>query len=175
MSFRLTSRDFKKQFFTRSITRRANPASVRGLARFGALVRTKARRSIRKRKRSSKPGEAPSGHEGSLKKYIYFAYEPTRGSVVIGPAANKANLTTSGILQRGIATETLEHGGRIGVVEQQFTNGGKWYGVNHRRTRRKADKRRVRWVTMRPRPYMAPAFNSTLPIVSTFWKNSIKG
>lgn len=171
-NFGITHRKFKSQFFTRVIPDKANAATYRGLARFGALTRTKARRSIVKRKRSSTPGMAPSSHDGRLRRNIFFGHDRARQSVVIGPAATKAHRNTNGILQRGLATEVLEYGGQVGVVE--VYSGGKWWPVNHRRTRRPGERRRVRWVKMKPRPYMGPAFKSTAPLVSDFWKDSIK-
>lgn len=63
----------------------ADRATSRVLSRFGAFVRTRARSSIRKRKRISDPGSPPSSHVGTLRDSIYFAYDPARRSVVIGP------------------------------------------------------------------------------------------
>jgi len=73
------------------------------LSKFGALVRQRSRRSIRKRKQASKPGSPPTNRTGVLKRYIYFGYDSNRRSVVIGPviAPGKA----------GKAPETLEYGG----------------------------------------------------------------
>lgn len=55
------------------------------LSRAGAFIRTRARSSIKKRKRSSEPGEPPSSHTGRLKDLIFFAYDKITESVVIGP------------------------------------------------------------------------------------------
>lgn len=57
----------------------------RALSRFGAYVRTRARTSIRTRKRASRPGQPPSNHTGHLKKLIYFGYDTQKKSVVVGP------------------------------------------------------------------------------------------
>lgn len=57
----------------------------RALSRFGAYVRTRARTSIRKRKRISAPGAPPSSHSGHLKRLIYFGYDQRTRSVVVGP------------------------------------------------------------------------------------------
>lgn len=73
------------------------------LSKFGAFVRRTARTSIRKRRKTSKPGSPPSSHTGLLKRNIFFAYEKSRNSVVIGPISlNKS----------GDAPELLEYGGR---------------------------------------------------------------
>jgi len=55
------------------------------LSKFWAFVRQRARTSIRKRKGTSQPGSPPYSHVGLLRKFILFAYEPARQSVVIGP------------------------------------------------------------------------------------------
>lgn len=63
-------------------------SEARLLSRAGAFVRTRARRSIRKRKRISEPGKPPSSHTGFYKKSILFGYDKKNRSVVIGPSAN---------------------------------------------------------------------------------------
>ena len=50
------------------------------------VVRTTARHSIHKRKRTIAPGEPPSSHTGLLRRFIFFGYDRERRSVVIGPA-----------------------------------------------------------------------------------------
>src|SRR5690606_22150795 len=73
------------------------------LSKFGAFVRRGSRNSIRKRKKVSEPGKPPSSHSGLLRQSIFFVYEPSRASVVIGPVE----------LNRGTeAPRLLEHGGR---------------------------------------------------------------
>ena len=119
------------------------------LSRFGAFVRTRARTSIRKRKKPSEPGQPPSSHTGILKRFIFFAYEPQRRSVVIGPARLNQKI--------GDAPAALEHGGRSQVVS----------GSRRR-------KRQVRTVTIRPRPFMGPAFEAERPKLPAMWANSVK-
>jgi hypothetical protein len=170
----MTRPKFKAAFFDKVIQDKVTPATFRALARFGALVRTKARRSIRKRKKSSKPGEAPSSHNGQLRNNIFFAYEPNRGGVVIGPSARRMSGSGGGIVTKQLATETLEYGGKVGVVETRHKS-GKWLSTGGRRIKGTGGRRRVRWVKVKPRPYMGPAFDSTAPLASTFWRNSIKG
>src|SRR5262245_43139919 len=96
----------KKFFFTSDAVLRAlDKGTRRQLSKFGAFVRTRARSSIRKapkidvatgqvtRKRKgvelkdavSKPGNPPFSHQGTVRKLLFFAYDPTAKSVVIGP------------------------------------------------------------------------------------------
>ncbi len=85
-------------------------AERRVLSRFGAYVRRSARSSIRKRKRPAAIGSPPSSHTGHLKKFIFFAYDVRRQSVVIGPVRlnNKP----------GDAPAALEYGGRSHVIRR---------------------------------------------------------
>jgi hypothetical protein len=80
-----------------------NKGERRALSRSGALVRTIAKRSIRKRKKPSQPGQPPSSHSGLLKRFIFFGYDPATRSVVVGPAP--LGMGTD-------AQQTLEFGGR---------------------------------------------------------------
>lgn len=138
----------KGMFFdSAKVVRSVDAATRRVLSKFGAFVRTAARSSIRKRKKSSPPGMPPSSHEGSLRRFLFFGYDPARRSVVIGPARlNKS----SG------APETLEYGGRTTVV---------------RIRRGKREKTRV---TIQPRPYMRPALKREMPKLKPMWANSVK-
>lgn len=107
MSF--TIRAAKSNFFDRKAVMAAvDKARLRVLSKFGAYVRTTARRSIRKRKRVSDAGSPPSSHTGRLRDFLFFAYDPRSESVVIGPA--KLNSTN--------APEALEHGGAAAVLSR---------------------------------------------------------
>jgi len=119
------------------------------LSRFGAYVRRSARSSIRKRKRASAPGQPPSSHTGLLKRFIFFAYDPGRKSVVIGPARLNQKV--------GNAPHALEHGGRSRVTAG-------------RRRRRRV----TRTVTIGARPFMGPAFDKEKPKLPAMWRDSIR-
>ncbi|MCE5327898.1 MAG: hypothetical protein LLG01_15940 [Planctomycetaceae bacterium] len=76
----------EKMFFDRkAVAGAVDRATRKVLSKFGAFVRTTARSSIRKRKAVAAPGNPPSSHVGLLRKLIYFGYDPSRRSVVIGP------------------------------------------------------------------------------------------
>ncbi len=95
-------------FFDRAKVKRKVDAWTRKvLSKFGAFVRQTSRKSIRKRKGTSKPGRPPFSHTGTLKKFLFFGYDADRRSVVIGPviAPGKA----------GKAPATLEHGGKVSL------------------------------------------------------------
>lgn len=136
----------KSMFFDRRpIISAKDRATRRVLSRFGAYVRTRARSSIRKRKRASAPGQPPSSHTGLLKK-IYFGYDPGPQSVVIGPI--KLNAKSS-----GVAPELLEEGGT---------------------TRKDYGKDKGKMIRIQPRPFMGPAFEAEKPQLPKLWQNSIK-
>ncbi len=144
--FTLGLRQAKAGFFDRPAVKNATDrATNRNLSRFGAFVRTRSRSSIRKRKRISEPGQPPSSHVGTLKKFIFFSFEPTTRSVVIGPTR------TSG---PGTAPELLEYGGTSPFIPPR--------------------KRRPITARYRPRPFMTPAFDEEQKNLPDLWRNSVR-
>ena len=136
----------KSQFFDRPAVRNAvDKATRKVLSRFGAFVRTTARSSIRRRKRVSKPGEAPTSWTGLLKRFVFFSYDAGSRSVVIGPV--RLNRTD------GEAPRLLEHGGQA------------------TRRDRSGKSRRVEY---EPRPYMGPAFEKERQQLPALWRDSVR-
>jgi hypothetical protein len=79
-------KNIKRFFFDRKIVVEAvNKATLKALSNAGAFIRTRARSSMRRRKGISSPGQPPSVHAGQLKDRLYFAYDPSARSVVVGP------------------------------------------------------------------------------------------
>jgi hypothetical protein len=131
------------------------------LSRMGAFVRQRAITSIRKppktRRREAKtgrfakaagqisrPGMPPYSHRGLLRKFLFFAYDPERQSVVIGPAR---------LNKPGNAPESLEYGGESAIAGR---NG------------------RTRKIDVRARPFMGPALDKELPNFPDLWRNSVR-
>ncbi len=175
----MATADFKLRTVTRSffdrdvVTRAMSREQKTVLSKFGAYVRQRAKSSIRKARQksmseltpdellvyriaaasakrhgrprpkrplaSSKPGEPPRSVLGYLKKFIYFAYDASAGSVVVGPALFGG--------AKGDAPKTLEEGGTVVI-----------YGG--------------RAVTIKPRPYMRPAFQAELPGLPQIWRQA---
>jgi hypothetical protein len=112
----------KSSFFDRAAVLRATDRATRQvLSQFGAFTRTRAqssilRHTVRKgfgarskasgRAGISPPGQPPYNHTGLLARFIWFAYDDGRKSVVIGPQPVQ---TRSG--EKG-ALPLLEYGGR---------------------------------------------------------------
>lgn len=127
------------------ITDAAEKASVKALAKFGAFVRTRARTSIRKRKKVSDAGKLPSSHTGLIRDHILFLVEARERNVIIGPM--KLNGTKS-----PTALRALEHGGPTLIM----------------------DHGKPRSVTIAARPFMQPAFAIELEKAPKLWENTLK-
>ena len=93
---------FSMFFGNRPVRQAADRATRAVLSKAGAFVRRRAKSSIRRRKRISRPGRPPSSHAGHLKRLILFGYDRGADSVVIGPLR----------FRRGEAPPLLEFGGR---------------------------------------------------------------
>ena len=133
-------------FFDReAVARRLDAATRKVFSRFGAFVRRTARNSIRRRERPAPAGSPPSSHNGLLKKFIFFGYDPGARSVVIGPA----RLDQRG---RGSAPALLEHGGRTTLARPE-------------------GRKRV---TYPARPFMGPAFEKEISGLPALWRGSVK-
>jgi hypothetical protein len=161
---------FQKLFFDRaSVITATTAATRRVLSKFGAFVRTRAKSSIRRRKRISEPGQPPSSHAGTLKRLIFFGYEASKQSVVIGPAfsggdaAMTSRITKSTRRKSGtnidvigtrriryVVPFVLEYGGTV-------TAGG--------------GKRQYRY---RARPFMRPALEAEKGQLPKLWKDSVR-
>ena len=141
----LTLRAAKSGFFDRQRVLTATTAAERRiLSRFGAFVRQRARTSIRPRARPSPPGQPPSSHVGLLRRHLYFSWDATQRSVVVGPVRlNQRNGEAPRLLEYG-GTAVRHHGNRA-VIARYL-----------------------------PRPYMAPAFQAELTRLPPHWRNSIR-
>lgn len=141
-------------FFDRPKVRRAvDRAKRRALSKAGAFVRQRARTSMRRRRGSAPPGQPPHAHEGSLRRLLFFAYDPSADSVVVGPV--KLN-------KPGEAPSVLEFGGRATIERRRTRKSG----------RRVVERRRVR---VEARPYMGPALRKELPNIPKPWASSVRG
>lgn len=77
---------FKAGFFDRAAVKAAmGNAARKGMLSGGSYTRTVARNSMKKRPGPSDVGSAPNVHVGTLKNLLYFAYDQSSKSLVIGP------------------------------------------------------------------------------------------
>ena len=141
--------NLKRLFFDRkAVLRAVDAATRRTLSRAGAYVRAAARKSVRSRAGTSKSGHAPHSHTGLLKRFIFFAYDPSARSVIIGPARLRGR-------GYGEAPALLELGGRASWTVNG--RGGRTYHPRYK-----------------ARPYMGPALKRSQRALPDLWANSVK-
>lgn len=144
-------------FFDRQkVVSAVDKATRKVLSRFGAFVRQRAKSSIRRRKTPSKPGQPPTSWTGLLKKFLFFSFDRSKRSVVIGPS----KLNTAG----RDAPEVLEQGGTVKQTNRRRQN----------RRGRRSEQRERRVVRYRPRPYMGPAFEKEKSKLPRLWRDSVR-
>jgi hypothetical protein len=141
----------KSQFFDRDITRSLDAATRKALSKAGAFIRRTAKGLIRKGKKASQPGKPPKSHTGLLKDFLFFCYEPSLKSVVVGPAR---------LDKPGLAPAVLEFGGDATVTRRLHQNG------------RRVERRRK--IHILPRPYMSAAFAKEQPKFAALWGNQMR-
>ena len=168
--FTVDVKSAKDMFFDRRAVFDAVDAATRKVfSKFGAFVRTRAKSSIRSNKKVSLPGGPPNSHVGTLKRFIYFAYEKSEKAVYIGPVmvGGTASRDTLPNLEFG----GTEHGnGREIFISNavgrdtkgRYTSGGKTRVVLKGTIKYKA------------RPYMGPAFRAELSGLPAQWQNSVR-
>ena len=165
----------KEFFFDRpAVTNAVDRGAKKALSKAGAFVRQRARSSIRKRKKTSAPGSPPSSHVGTLKRFLFFAYEPTRKSVVVGPAkTNQVFFQGDGRPVTGAVPGVLEHGGEISVLE--VSKSGRWQRANLTSKRRLAGlPTRLRTARVAARPYMLPALRAESANFAALFRDSAR-
>ncbi len=161
----LTVNVAKGSFFDRQkVQDAADKATRKVLSRFGAYTRQRARTSLRYRKASSVPGMPPTVHRtmtrtktnkktgvakkqtvSPLREFVFFAFDASRKTVVIGPAL--LNGKGGPMILRAI-----EYGGPTVI-----------------KTRGKRKR-----VMVRARPFMRPAFEEEKKSLPDMWKNSVR-
>lgn len=127
----------KKAFFdTRAVKNAVDPAARKALSKFGAYVRTRARTSIKYKAGTSAPGQPPHAHRSRgyvrkkkskktgavtarpaspLRELIYFAYDPARKSVVVGPTLGGSKSGAPQSLEEGGGATVTDGGRRVHV------------------------------------------------------------
>ncbi len=144
----------------------------RALSKFGAFVRTRARSSIRKRRKPSSPGSPPSSHVGTLKKLLFFSYDSKNKSVVVGPVPLESS-------RLAVVPRLLEEGGPVVFMRSIPGLGRKATAPQAAAFQRKVkdgsitvtkrEKQRVAG-GLEARPFMAPALAAELPKFAAMFK-----
>lgn len=178
-----TVRGMKAGFFNRKdIITSMNEARYRALFALGGNVRQQAHKLLKTRRKKlvrqeiegvvnwideteySAPGNPPFVREPEslLRKFVFFSYDRSTGSIIIGPA--RTNKPTG-------APEVLEFGGTVRF--RTFQPG---------RVRIRSDgstwQTQGRWVkktrSMAARPFMRPAFGKGLAGLRQQWQDALK-
>jgi hypothetical protein len=187
-------------FFDRqAVMKRMDAATAAVLSKFGAFVMTAARQSIRTRKDVSQPGAPPTNRVGTLKRFIFFVFDPALQSVVIGPESLGGDVP--GILEFGGDERIDDHrvrerhvgdGGEVQIGPPECATSRIAKGTNlgdvlvtytRIRTARQAARanmlNRMLYlkqapVHVKPRPYMRPAFDRVLDELPAIWRDSVR-
>lgn len=145
----------KAVFDQKRLNEAKDKAAKRVLQRQAFAVYAEAKASLisgGKKNETSKPGEAPRGHQGLLKRQMRYAV--STDNAVIGPER---------ILGKpGLAPATLEHGGTADIPV--------WKRVRGKRVKT-AERRRAR---IARRPFMGPALKRVTPRLSEAWRGAIR-
>lgn len=180
----------KGLFFDRAaVMRAAGAAGVRALSKAGSFIWKRARTSMPYRKRgSAPPGKPPFAHPqhgARLRKLLFYSYDPSSKSVVVGPIplANKSTI--------GATVPNLhEFGGRVVRRVRGFkTKGGgrkaspaQAAAYRAGLTARTIDPPPARQVvtysaSYAPRPFMGPALRTEVDAgrVAKAWAGAVKG
>lgn len=143
----MTLKEMRANFFDQAaVVGRVSAAVAQQLSKFGAFVMTRARQSIRTRKKVSEPGTPPTNRTGKLKYGIFFAFDPATESVVMGPTKFGGTISNT-------ALPALEYGGESVIYR---------------------GRGRTENVLIAPRPFMQPAFDSELRQLPSLLQNSVK-
>jgi len=171
--------DMKKAFFDRQrIIDAVDRATRKALSKSLAFVRQTAKTTVlRRRKRPSSPGQAPSVHSrdpiASLRNILFFYDERTKSGVV-GPVRLNGSAFAG---SSNTVPAILEGGARESIREEQYIGTSqpeRWYRpTNRSRSSRKRYRRRI--ANYEARPFMAPSLKIELSKgnISSPWANVI--
>lgn len=165
--------NFSKSFFTsKAVVNRTNKSERVVLSRFGSFVRTTARTSMRpggKKNAISRAGQPPRTHVGLLRKLLYFGYDFSRRSVVVGP------LKFGGSIGNGVPRLLEEGGTRRTKKRNIYVKRGVRRGQGGRFVSGGSKQMEIGGLMKyRPRPYMEPALKRNLPQLPQLWRNAVR-
>lgn len=183
----------RAEFDQRKVRQKVQQATFRNLGHAGGAIRKTASRSIRKRKKPSKPGNAPHTPTGHLRRVIRYAVDKEQGEVAIGPTNPFArtiwNLHEFGGTTRPKPRLLKHHKFRVGdygpvrkTGKKRFTRAKLQTIAQAKRAtelvatenaeRIAASKGRRRYPK---RPFMGPALEKLRDRLPKFWADSVKG
>jgi hypothetical protein len=159
-----------KSFFDKpAVTNAVDKARIKVLSRQGALVRKIARNSMRKKKKASAPGQPPRVILGQVKDFLYFVYDPTTKTVVVGPIK---------LGDKSEALPTLERGGEMKVSGLLDSRGRfvplRFLPAVSRQKLLQSGKLTTRFAKVAARPFMIPALEKAKPYLAGMYKDTVK-
>lgn len=203
MPFGFSIQSFKDAFFTSpAVAKLLAPQEKKALGRMGGYVRRTAKNSLRYRDGASQPGSPPHVHRyftrqktnrktgevkaqqvSPLRELIFYAFDASKRSTVVGPAIfggasrkTKGSGPVPGILERGgtvtrvIETPVRKFGRKATPRQREsFLRLVKEYGYP-RETRTTVVTKQIR-----PRPTMGPALTRSLPKFAGYFANTSGG
>jgi len=136
----------KRKFEWNKLAQRTMDAAKKSLIRQAAYIRRVARSSMHRAEKASAPGKPPNTHDNPLiKKLLYWDYDDSTGSVVVGPVARRGRSGQT-------VPELMEYGGTVQRPGQK-----------------------VRTYPPRPYMQPAFEKGSTPVMMSAFWLQSLEG
>lgn len=156
---------FKFAFFdSAAVIKAAGKAGAKALGEYGRRVRKRALASLEYAKGPSRPGDPPHAHRSRartrvskktgkartrsvsfLREFLFYQYDPSTRSVVIGPERLNSTVDPA-------ALPALEYGGPSAIE----------------------DRGKKRRVSVRARPFMGPADAAERPGLAALWKDSVR-
>ena len=160
MQMTARSKDF---FFDRVLVMRSmHHANLKRLSKIGAYVRQRGKSILRRRKKTSSPGQPPSVHSRDSfqnLKNILFAANPNWESVIIGPRVVPSKLLKNS--NRSTVPSLMELGGHSRVTMTLID--GQWLPGDLAKYRsagaRQAETKEID-AKYEPRPFMGPALEA---------------
>lgn len=160
---------FKKSFFDRQkVATRVEKVRLKNLSKCGAFVRTAARSSLRRRKRTSLPGQPPSVHSTdafATLKNILFGYDASTKGVIVGPVAINGN--------KQDVPRLMEKGG-FAKRRAKYAPARTAKGRIKKRGVQVVRLKNERTANYEPRPFMGPALRREMKKFAKVWKNTVK-
>ena len=182
--------DGKFVFFDSEVVKRAtNKAQRQALSKFGGYCRKVAKNSIKRSKYPSKPGSPPHSHTGRLKNNIFYGWDEIKRTVVIGPLKTSRSvppvpnvLEYGGVAGNKIKKPEFKIGG-TGPIRKR-PNSGFRQGLVYAHLTTPAMVMRANQMfdavygigkpsVYKPRPYMIPAFDKSLPKADDMFRNTL--
>ena len=180
------------RFNANRVKRKVDQASFKSLGHAGGAIRKTAYRSIRKRKKPSRPGTPPHTQTGRLKRSIRYEVDRRSPGVVIGPINEIAgriwNLHEFGGVARK-RRKLKRHRFKVGehgpIRVKSLGNAAKFARIKlltaaqASRATRLIEEENARRGQSKPRrypkrPFMKPALDANRSRLPKFWHNSVR-